>query len=65
MDAFEDYLKKFNQLEKKPYHIHASLGYLYKIPEEEDSLETYIKVSDEIMYKNKVENKLRRNEPLR
>ena len=50
MDAFEDYLQKFNQLEKKPYHIHASLGYLYKIPEEEDSLETYIKVSDEMMY---------------
>ena len=65
MDAFEDYLQKFNQLEKKPYHIHASLGYLYKIPEEEDSLETYIKVSDEMMYKNKVENKLHRNEPLR
>lgn len=65
MRAFENYLQEFNQLEQKPYHMHASLGYMYKIPDEEDSLESYIKVSDEIMYKNKVENKLRRNEPLR
>ncbi|MCH5251526.1 MAG: GGDEF domain-containing protein [Lachnospiraceae bacterium] len=65
MEGIDAFLTTFNQSGKKKYDIHASYGYVCRIPGEKDSMETYIKESDEIMYKNKIENKKRRNEPLR
>ncbi len=58
-------LENFNSSGEKPYQIHASFGHVCHVPSPEDSIETFMKESDEIMYKNKVENKRRRNEPLR
>nr|MBP3598966.1 GGDEF domain-containing protein [Eubacterium sp.] len=58
-------LDTFNNNDRKPYKIHASFGHVCHVPAPEDTVETFMKESDEIMYKNKVENKRRRNEPLR
>ena len=63
--AFEDSLVKYNQKSGKPYEVHASYGYRIGIPAGEDTLESYMKESDDLMYKNKIENKRRRNEALR
>lgn len=65
LEEIEAFLNRFNECREKPYEIHASTGYMYKIPTEDDNLETYIKHSDVMMYQNKIENKRRRNEPLR
>lgn len=62
---FEQSLDKFNEKSQKPYEVHASLGYVAGIPEAGDSIESYMKESDNIMYRNKVENKRKRNESLR
>ena len=50
---------------EKPYEVHASTGYRVGIPGASDTLESFMKESDDIMYQNKIENKRRRNEPLR
>lgn len=65
LEEIETFLNRFNECREKPYEIHASTGYMYKIPTEDDNLETYIKHSDVMMYQNKIENKRRRKEPLR
>ncbi|MCH5266023.1 MAG: GGDEF domain-containing protein [Lachnospiraceae bacterium] len=65
MKDLEDYLERFNESGQKNYAIHASYGYVCRVPQEEDTMEIYVKESDEVMYKNKIENKKRRNEPLR
>lgn len=65
MQGIEKYLESFNTSGEKEYDIHASYGYVCRVLKDEDSMETYIKESDEMMYKNKVENKRRRGEPLR
>lgn len=65
MEKMEAVLDGMNQRGEKNYEIHASYGYVCRVPGEEDSMETYIKESDDMMYKNKIENKKRRNEPLR
>lgn len=65
LTALEDFLDRFNNCKLKPYEIHASMGYMYQIPKKDDTLETFLKHSDAKMYENKIENKLRRNEPLR
>lgn len=65
MHGIEDYLERFNASGQKEYDIHASYGYVWRALREDDSLETYIKESDEMMYRNKIENKRRRNEPMR
>lgn len=65
MKNIEKYLDDYNKSGAKPYQIHASFGYTFKVPETEDSLETYIKTSDEMMYENKIANKTRRGDPLR
>lgn len=63
--VFERSLDNYNQKSKKPYDVHASLGYVVGVPEAGDSIEGYMKKSDNIMYRNKVENKRKRNEQLR
>ncbi len=59
------YLETFNDMGRKPYKIHASFGVICKIPNPLDSLETFMKESDELMYENKVTNKKKRGEKLR
>lgn len=63
--AFESYLDRYNEQSSKPYEVHASVGYRFGIPRMEDTIESYMKESDDLMYKHKIENKRRRNEKLR
>lgn len=65
LEEIESFLDRFNQCREKPYEIHASTGYMHKIPTADDNLETFVKNSDAMMYENKIKNKRRRNEPLR
>ncbi len=65
LDTIQKRLDEYNDSGEKPYQIHVSFGHVCRIASPEDSVETFMKDSDEIMYKNKVENKRRRNEPLR
>ena len=63
--VFEESLENFNLKSQKPYDVHASWGYKIGIPTANDTIESYMNESDDIMYKNKVANKLSRNEALR
>ena len=63
--TFERSLETYNKKSGKPYEVHASTGYRVGIPGASDTLESFMKESDDIMYQNKIENKRRRNEPLR
>lgn len=65
VDVFQQSLERYNQKSGKPYEVHASVGYRVGIPGTDDTMEGYMKESDDLMYKNKVENKRRRNEALR
>lgn len=65
LQKLEQYLQEFNDSADKEYQIHASCGYACRIPLPEDSMEQFIKESDEIMYQNKQKNKLRRGEVMR
>ena len=65
LERLEQFLGKFNASSEKEYDIHASFGYVCRIPAEGDTLETMTKESDEAMYENKVSNKKRRGEALR
>ena len=65
MGKMEKYLDNFNRSEEKEYNIYASFGVVRRVPTEEDTLERFIKESDEIMYMNKIANKTKRGEPLR
>lgn len=65
VEIFENSLETFNGKSRKPYDVHASLGYVFGIPTADDTIESYMKTSDNIMYKNKVQNKRKRNEMLR
>ncbi len=65
LKKLEQYLEDFNAGGEKEYDIHASHGYVCRVPSGEDTLEGYIKESDEIMYRNKMINKINRGEVLR
>lgn len=65
MDKIEENLEIFNRSRIKEYEIHASTGAVCHIPDDEDTLESYTRESDKIMYRNKLENKKRRGEPIR
>ncbi len=60
-EKFELSLEHFNQKSQKPYKVYASIGYHMGVPGEKDTLEYYMAQSDNMMYKNKVQNKIRRN----
>lgn len=62
---FEKSLRNFNEKSGKPYEVHASLGYKFGVPTADDTIASYMKTADDLMYKNKVCNKRRRNEALR
>ena len=65
MVKMEKELERFNQSGKKPYDIHASYGITSRIPNKEDSMEQFIKESDEKMYRYKMVNKKSRGEEIR
>lgn len=65
MGKMEKYLENFNANDEKIYDIHASFGAVRHVPQEGDTLESFIKESDEVMYMNKIANKTKRGEPLR
>ena len=65
ISVFELSLEKYNKKSLKPYDVHASLGYKIGIPTVNDTIESYMSESDDLMYKNKVANKRKRNESLR
>lgn len=65
LQRLEQFLETFNESGEKTYDIHASCGYVCRIPTGEETIETYTKESDGVMYKNKVINKVRRGEILR
>ena len=62
---FERSLQNFNHKSQKPYEVHASLGYKIGVPTADDTIESYMNESDDIMYRNKIANKIKRNEELR
>ena len=61
----EQYLDSFNASGEKEYAIHASSGYVCRVPAGDDTMETMTRESDEAMYENKVSNKKKRGEALR
>lgn len=48
------YLEDFNASSGKPYKVSASIGYVTGIPNQQISLDEFIKVADEKMYEDKV-----------
>lgn len=48
------YLEDFNADSKKPYQVSASIGYVTGIPNQQITLDEFIKVADEKMYEDKV-----------
>ena len=65
MGNVQRYLDEFNQSNEKEYDIHASFGSVCRVPKRKDTINNFIRESDEIMYSNKVVNKTKRGEPLR
>lgn len=65
MGKVERYLDSFNSTKQKEYDIHASFGAVYRVPKKRDTLQHFMKESDEVMYINKVTNKTKRGEVLR
>lgn len=65
LQEMEEFLEAYNASGEKEYDIHASTGFVCRIPTEEESIETYTKESDGAMYQNKVINKVKRGEALR
>ena len=63
--VFERSLANYNKKSRKPYEVYASLGYKKGIPGAGDTLESYMRECDDIMYHNKVANKMKRNQTLR
>lgn len=63
--VFERSLDNYNKKSRKPYDVYASLGYKMGIPGAGDTLESFMRESDDIMYRNKVTNKMKRNQTLR
>lgn len=65
VERFEQSLEHYNIKSNKPYDVHASWGWKIGVPTANDTIESYMNESDDDMYKNKVENKRKRNETLR
>ena len=54
--TFQKYLDDFNAVSDKPYTVSSSFGIVTGIPSKDFSLEQFIKVADEEMYKEKVKH---------
>ncbi len=48
------FLEDFNENSEKPYQVNASIGYVTGVPNEQLTLDEFIKQADENMYKEKV-----------
>lgn len=59
--SFQQYIDNFNKTSGKPYIISASIGIATGIPNENISLDDFIKFADEEMYKDKVQHHMCRN----
>lgn len=55
------YLSDFNASSGKPYEVSASIGYVTGIPNEQLTLDEFIKVADEKMYEEKVRHHAQRD----
>ena len=53
----ESLADEFNKSGVKPYSIYVSVGSVCKMPGRTDTISSFIKESDEIMYENKMRNK--------
>lgn len=58
--AFEEGLATANKISGKEYQIGASIGYKLGIPGENETLEDFVKESDQMMYRNKAGRKEKR-----
>lgn len=47
---FEDYLKSYNERSDKPYYVEASCGVVKGVPAAGETIDHFIKQSDELMY---------------
>lgn len=56
----EEYLKQFNCNSNKPYEVSASIGIITAVPNENISLDEFIKFADEKMYEEKAKHHLHR-----
>lgn len=59
-DCFEEGLATANKISGKEYQIGASIGYKLGIPGEDETLEDFVKESDQMMYRNKAGRKEKR-----
>ncbi len=50
---FEEYLKSYNESSGKPYLVEASCGIVKGVPSEGETIDQFIKKSDELMYVQK------------
>ncbi|MCD7826818.1 MAG: GGDEF domain-containing protein [Clostridiaceae bacterium] len=50
----QDFLDDFNKKTQKPYKVTASIGYVAAVPNEQITLDEFIKEADEKMYEDKV-----------
>lgn len=58
----QDYLDEFNATSGKAYEVSASIGIVNAIPNQEVSLDDFIKYADEKMYEEKANHHLRRRD---
>ncbi|WP_026834987.1 GGDEF domain-containing protein [Eubacterium xylanophilum] len=65
INNFNASIENYNKKSNKPYFVYASCGYKIGIPTSNDTIESYMNESDDIMYKNKIANKIRRSQELR
>lgn len=59
IEKVQSNLDFFNSSNEKPYDIYVSVGFCYRVPDLDDSMETFFKESDSMMYENKRKNKLK------
>lgn len=60
LKTFGQKLSTFNGNGQKPYEIHASAGFVNRIPKPDESIERFIKESDVMMYEEKTKYKEKR-----
>lgn len=57
MELFYEYIENANASMNKPYRFDASIGYYLDIPDEKNSVESYLRIADDRMYTNKKRRK--------
>lgn len=54
-------IEYFNAFGNKPYYLNISMGLYIKVAEKTDTLDSFIKLADDLMYEDKKENKKKEN----